>query len=39
MEEFDIKVSEVKLPTKGAKIAVIGVGVGRNMLDLMRVIV
>ena len=36
MEEFDIKVTEVKLDTKGAKIAVIGVGgAGGNMLDLI----
>ena len=34
MEEFDIEVTEVKLETKGAKIAVIGVGgAGGNMLD------
>ena len=36
MEEFDIKVTEVKLETKGAKIAVIGVGgAGGNMLDMI----
>ncbi len=34
MEEFDIEVTEVKMETKGAKIAVIGVGgAGGNMLD------
>jgi cell division protein FtsZ len=34
MEEFDIKVTEAKLETKGAKIAVIGVGgAGGNMLE------
>jgi cell division protein FtsZ len=34
MEEFDIKVTKAKLETKGAKIAVIGVGgAGGNMLD------
>jgi len=34
MEEFDITVTEVKMETKGAKIAVIGVGgAGGNMLD------
>ena len=34
MEEFDIKVTEAKIETKGAKIAVIGVGgAGGNMLD------
>lgn len=34
MEEFDIKITETKIGTKGAKIAVIGVGgAGGNMLD------
>ncbi len=34
MEEFDITVTEQNLDTKGAKIAVIGVGgAGGNMLD------
>ncbi len=36
MEEFDIKVTEVKLETKGAKIAVIGVGgAGGNRHDMI----
>ncbi len=36
MEEFDITVRKTKLETKGAKIAVIGVGgAGGNMLDLI----
>ena len=36
MEEFDITVTKTKLETKGAKIAVIGVGgAGGNMLDLV----
>ena len=36
MEEFDITVTETKLNTKGAKIAVIGVGgAGGNMLDTL----
>ena len=34
MEEFDITVTKTQLSTKGAKIAVIGVGgAGGNMLD------
>ena len=34
MEEFDIKISKHQIGTKGAKIAVIGVGgAGGNMLD------
>lgn len=34
MEEFDITVTKTKIGTKGAKIAVIGVGgAGGNMLD------
>lgn len=34
MEEFDITVTKTKIGTKGAKIAVIGVGgAGVNMLD------
>ena len=34
MEEFDITVTKHKIGTKGAKIAVIGVGgAGGNMLD------
>lgn len=34
MEEFDIKVTKHQIGTKGAKIAVIGVGgAGGNMLD------
>ena len=36
MEEFDITVTETKLNTKDAKIAVIGVGgAGGNMLDTL----
>ena len=36
MEEFDITVKKVNLETKGAKIAVIGVGgAGGNMLNLI----
>ena len=36
MEEFDIEVTKVQLDTKGAKIAVIGVGgAGGNMLDMI----
>jgi len=36
MEEFDITVTKTKLDTKGAKIAVIGVGgAGGNMLDMI----
>ena len=36
MAEFDIKITEVKLDTKGAKIVVIGVGgAGGNMLDMI----
>ena len=36
MEEFEIEVTKVQLDTKGAKIAVIGVGgAGGNMLDMI----
>ncbi len=36
MEEFDITVTKRQLDTKGAKIAVIGVGgAGGNMLDMI----
>ena len=36
MEEFDITVTKQQLDTKGAKIAVIGVGgAGGNMLDMI----
>ena len=36
MEEFDIKVTKQQIGTKGAKIAVIGVGgAGGNMLDVI----